>query len=132
MLLTRDQFLVAPAPKFVDVPCPEFSDVPGATIRIKLMSGLERDAFETSLADRQAIGKLRENMRAMVVIYSVVDEAGAFMFTEADLDKVGSLPWTLLDRIQEASQALNKTAAKSVEELEKNSEPSRTADSPSN
>jgi hypothetical protein len=102
--LSRDAILAARDCRREAVRVPEW----GGTVFVKVMSGADRDAFEQSVQDRRALGKVGENMRALVVVHSVVDDAGKQLFTEADLDALGAKNYLALDRIVNAALRLNK------------------------
>ncbi|HEY1723959.1 MAG TPA: hypothetical protein VGF89_00945 [Steroidobacteraceae bacterium] len=104
-LATREQLLRAQQQKFVDVPCPEIGE--DVVVRVGLWTGAQRDAFEAALSDRKELGTLRENARAVMVVHSALDEQGNRMFSDADLQVLSTLPWSLLDRIANASGKLN-------------------------
>ena len=98
-------------------------DVPewGGTVRVRMMTGTERDAFEAGTVTRH--GKKIEtnlvNIRARLVALCVIDETGARLFSEADAVALGQKSGAALNRVfSEAKQlnALTEEAAAAAEE----------------
>ena len=104
-LLGRDQILGAVDLEHVDVDVPEW----GGTVRVRMMTGAERDAFEAATVVRH--GKKVEtnlaNIRARLVALCVVDEKGERLFSEADAEALGKKSGSALGRVFEAAQRLN-------------------------
>ena len=115
-LLSKSDILAAQDVAHVDVAVPEW----GGSVRVKMLSGTERDAFEMMLRDRAKLGQLGENYRALLVAYAAVDEAGAFLFTLADIEALGAKSAKALDRVVEAAQALNKLTDEALDDAIKN------------
>lgn len=117
--LTRDAILGARDLPTEDVEVPEW----GGTVRVRGLTGTERDAFEQSIARRK--GKNVElnlrNVRAKLVALSVVDEQGNRIFSEADVDALGQKSAAALDRIFRVAQRLSGLTDEDVEELTGNS-----------
>lgn len=120
MLLTKDQILQADDRKYQDVDCPEW----GGTVRVRSLSGMERDMFETSVVVGK--GKNRDvnlrNLRAKLVALTVVDGLGEPLFTEPDVKALGEKNAAALDRVFTSAQQLSGLREADVEELVKNSE----------
>lgn len=104
-LLGREAILGAVDLPTVDVEVPEW----GGTVRVRMLTGTERDAFEAGTVIRQ--GKKVEanlvNIRARLVALCVVDENGLRLFTEADAEKLGQKSGAALGRVFEAAQKIN-------------------------
>ena len=116
-LLGRDQILTAQDLPTVDVEVPEW----GGTVRVRMMTGGERDAFEAGTITRH--GKKIEqnlvNIRARLVALCVVDEKGQRLFSEADAAALGQKSAAALNRVFNAAQQLNaltEEAAAAAEE----------------
>jgi hypothetical protein len=107
----------------------------GGDVRVRSLSGAERDAFEASLAGDSA-GKDRkanlENLRARLVVRCAVDETGARLFADADADALGTKSAAALDCLFEVAQALSGLSNKDVDALAKNSAAAQSGDSSSN
>jgi hypothetical protein len=115
MLLTRDQILSAQDLQSQDVPVPEW----GGTVRIRMMSGLARDAFTESLVgtDGKVDGKA---YRLKLIAACVIGEDGAPVFRVADVEALGAKSAVALDRVFDACDKLNAPTAQAVDAAEKN------------
>ena len=117
--LTREQILNCDDLKTEVVDVPEWS----GKVMIKMMSGKERDAFESSIVNTSKSGQKvsMDNIRAKLVAKTVIDpETKELMFTVADIEALGSKSAAALDRVFTASQKLSKITGDDIEELEKN------------
>lgn len=134
-LLTKQQILSAADLRTEDVKVPEWADpASGAdTVRVKSLTGRERDAFEASLV--QTRGGKREtnlaNIRAKLVSLALVDETGSKLFTEDEVAFLGNKSAAALDRVFTVAQRLNGISQADIEDLQKNSAAGPSASSPS-
>lgn len=129
-LLTRDQILSASDLTFEIVPVPEW----GGDVRVRSLSGKERDAFEASILTIRSGGKTRLNpadMRAKLVSRCIVNENGERLFTDADITMLSAKSAAALQRVFEAAQRLSGLSDQDVEELEEGLKNDQPADSPS-
>jgi hypothetical protein len=114
-LLTRDAILAADDRETVDVDCPEW----GGTVRLRSISGRERDAYEQSCIVGK--GKSRDvnmrNARAKLIVLCAVDETGGKMFSDSDLAGLGRKNARPIDRLFEAAQKLCGLRDEDVEEM---------------
>jgi hypothetical protein len=96
----------------------EIVDVPewGGQVKIKTMSGSEKDAFEAQCIGPNG-GTNMKHIRAKLIAACVVDEEGKQMFTRDDIVKLGSKSAAALDRIFTAIQKLNAVSDEDVEEM---------------
>jgi hypothetical protein len=113
--LTRDGIL-----EQKDLPVEDF-EVPewGGTLRLKTLTGAERDHFEASLVDQRG-GKQKmnlQNMRARLVALCAVDEHGGRLFKADDVKLLGMKSARALDRVFERCQEMNGLSDKDVEDL---------------
>ena len=119
---TKEDILAQADLGFAEVAVPEWG---GKVVRLKEMSGAVRDAFETSaFIEREAAkkeGRNPKNVRARMAVFSIVDEAGALVFTEADIPALSEKSGKALDRIWDKAQELNRLSAAEAKEVEKNS-----------
>lgn len=114
-MLTREQILGKSDAVTERVDIPEW----GGYAFVRELSGTERDAFEASILNG---GKFDpHNVRAKLVVRSLVDDAGNRIFTDADVDEVGRKSGTVLKRVFEIAQRINKMRPEDVDELAKNS-----------
>lgn len=118
-LLSRDAILAIKDTKYEDVPVPEW----GGTVRIKALSGSERDQFEASIVGTGG-GRARQrnmiNIRARLVALTIVDENMQTMFTPGDVDELGTKSASALDRCFAVAQRLAGITDADVEELDGN------------
>lgn len=100
-----------------DVDVPEW----GGVVRIRTMSGTERDAMEQSLLGPD--GKPTRNtrgLRARVVALTAIDEEGNRLFTEGEAEQLGTKSAAALSRLFDAAAKLNGLTSSDVEQLAKN------------
>lgn len=129
--LTRDQILAAPDLVFQDVPVPEW----GGTVRVRGMTGLERDAWEAAIiasGEDEGRGRKRKaNIRATMCAACIVDANGSPVFTAADIDVLGQKSVRALQRVYDVAQRLSSVTRADLKELEGNSDAGRGDASPS-
>jgi hypothetical protein len=117
-LLGRDAIFAVSDLQTEDVPVPEW----GGTVRVKGLTGSERDAFEESCVSgkgKNASFKMT-NIRAKLVAKTVVDEKGELIFKEADVEALGKKSGAALDRVFSVAQRISGITKEDIEELEKN------------
>lgn len=118
-LLNHSDILAADDLKTEDVAVPEW----GGTVRIKALTGTERDEFEQSLMEVKKDGSVksqRANVRARLVAKVIVNEAGELIFNNADIPALGRKSAAALDRVATAAQRLNAFSDADIEELAEN------------
>lgn len=116
MYLTREQIMGADDRNTQDVDVPEW----GGTVRLRGMSGLERDEYEAGIIAVGPDGKRRvdlKNMRARLVAYSIVDEDGGRMFQAEDIEALGDKSAAALERVFDVARKLSGLSSDDVEEL---------------
>ena len=118
-LLTLDQIRSAQTVITEDVHVPEW----GGTVRVKALTAKERDAFEAGLVVGK--GKNRrvsiDNVRAQLVVASVVDADGKQMFKPADAEWMGDQSAAAVARVYDVAGRLSGVSDDDVEELAGNS-----------
>lgn len=126
-LLSRDAILQAQDLPHEDVEVPEW----GGAVRVRALTGAERDAFEQSIVEQRTAGKPgasvkmnMRNIRAKLVALTVVDGEGNRLFTDRDADLLGKKSAAALDRVFAVAQKLSGISPEDVDELAKNSETS--------
>ena len=115
-LLGRNQILDAKDLKTEDVPVPEW----GGEVRIRMLTGEERDAFEASMVELKKDGSAkanRENVRARLLVLCIVNEQGEQMFNRADIKLLGRKSAKALERVVNACNELNGFSEQDIEEL---------------
>ena len=129
-LLTKAKIMESDDKKTQIVEVPEW----GGHVKVKTMSGTERDAWEDSLVKRK--GKKVEtnltNIRAKLCAVTIVDEEGVRLFNDSDILSLGQKSCSALDRVFQAAKTLNALDDDDIEDLAKNSEPGPSDSSTSN
>lgn len=118
MILTRDDILRADDIQAEIVDVPEW----GGQVRVKGLSGTERDRFEQdSIDQRGKANKLNlANIRARLLVLCLVDEQGNRLFQRSDIDLLGQKSAVALNRVFEAARRLSGLNQEDVEELAEN------------
>lgn len=122
-LLSRSAILAAADLKHEDVHVPAW----GGTVRIRVMTGAERDSFRTSIASDAGVPVGR--FSAALLAATIVDESGACMFTVADIDALQAKSARSLDRPAAVAMRLNGLGDKAEADAEKNSVSGQSYDS---
>ena len=116
-LLSKSAILAAVDLKTEDVHVPAW----GGTVRIRTMTGQERDEFRASIAASEGesgvpIGKFS----AALLVAACVDESGARLFTASDMAALQAKAAASLDAPAAVAMRLNGLGAGAVEAAEKN------------
>lgn len=122
-LLTKSAILGASDLPHEDVSVPAW----GGTVRVRTMTGAERDEFRTSIAseDGVPVGKFS----AALLAATCIDEAGKRLFSMDDLECLMSKSASSLDAPAAVAMRLNGLGATAVEDAVKNSESDQSGDS---
>lgn len=93
-------------------------------VKVKMMSGSERDLFESSIFEQKGkdLQRNMNNLRAKLISKCLIGEDGNRLFSDKEIDLLGRKSAKALDRIYEVCVRLNGIGAKEIEELTKNSE----------
>ncbi|MFW3459709.1 hypothetical protein ACN24K_01780 [Streptomyces microflavus] len=133
--LSAEQILDADDLAIEDVPVPEW----GGTVRVKGMSGTERDRFEAGFigGDMKQLppDKALEHYRARIAAACLVDHAGKKMFRSVgEVKRLSDKNAEALQRVVDVANRLSGLTEEDVEELTGNSAAaqsgSSTSDSP--
>lgn len=104
----------------------EFVDVPewGGKVRMRGLSGNERDRYEQSIVELRGGNVLPKfaNARARLAAWSIVNENGDRIFTDADIAVLGRKSAAALERVYEAARKLSGLSERDIEELVGNSD----------
>lgn len=126
-LLSREQILAATALPEEEVNVPEW----GGSVRVRGLTGAQRDHYESTLIQQK--GDKRElnlrNARAKLVAMACVDQKGGKLFTSSDVEALGQLSASALNRIWEAARRLSGLGDEDVEQLVGNSDAGPSDDS---
>ena len=126
-MLNKDQILKADDLKTLLVDVPEW----GGQVKIKQMTGAERDAFEQATYRKNGSSyevNLRD-MRARLCAVCIVGDDGKRFFDDSDIAALSMKSAIALDRVFSACQELNALTNKDVEELGKDLGQTQTGDS---
>ena len=102
-----------------------FEDVEawGGIVRVKSMTGAEKDAFEASLTIiRQNGNKMVQkpnlvNARAKLLSHCLVDEDGNLLFSDEDVIELGQKSVAEMDKVVDVAKRLNKMTTEDLKEL---------------
>lgn len=120
-LLSRDDILAVDDRRYEDVPVPEW----GGTVRVRSLTGAERDEFEGNSVEHSRNGRQEvntRNIRARLVALTVVGDDGRPLFAQGDVIKLGSKNAAAVGRVFDAAGKLSGISDDDVEDLAKNSE----------
>ena len=120
-LLDRKSILEAADVGWREVDVPEW----GGSVRVRAMTGAERDAFEASVieVDEQGLRQFdQRDVRAKLAALTIVDESGQRLFSEQDVRLLSAKSAKALDRVYDAATKLSGMTKKDREALEGNSE----------
>lgn len=130
-LLGRQEIFSAQDIVFEDVPVPEW----GGEVRVKGLTGRERDKFEADSLTKAKKGGQRdvnlENMRARLVVLCAVDEQFQPIFERSDVLRLGEKSAVALERVFAVAQRLSGMSDEDMEELAGNSESDQNGSSTS-
>lgn len=93
-------------------------------VLLRGLTGRERDAFEASLmtapnAPKGGQAKRLEDVRARLIVASVIDESGALVFGSSDVEMVSAWPASLTHRLFEAVKRLSGMSDEDISEMGK-------------
>lgn len=111
-LLTKQEILDADDLPTRDVPVPEW----GGDVRVRGLTGRERDAFEMRMAVARRNGDTDVDLRASLVGRCIVDEDGERLFTDRELGQLARKSGAALDAVFDVVRELSGMTADSVDE----------------
>jgi hypothetical protein len=112
-----------------DVHVPEL----GGDVRVRGLTGTERDAFEATIAQRKGkdVKMNLQNVRARLVSLSTVDENGERLFSDADVVALGGKSAAALERVFTVAMRLSGLTPDDVKDLTENLDSGQSEDSTS-
>lgn len=112
---TREAILGIQDQKIEEIFIPEWN----MKVRIKSMTGKERDDFEASILEQRGNHRVTNlsNVRAKIAALTVVDENGKRLFTEQDTKTLSQKNASALQQIMIVAQKLSGIGEDDVEEL---------------
>lgn len=126
--LSKDQIIEAKDIESEEVEVPEW----GGKVRVRMMTGAERDAFESSIVKRNGknIETNMENFRAKLCAMTMVNVNDRLLFPNPeDVRKLARKSAKALDRVFSVAQRLNGMSNEDVDDLTKNSSAGQSEDS---
>jgi hypothetical protein len=123
-LLNKSAILLAEDLKHEDVEVPAW----GGTVRVRVMTGTERDEFRASIASDDGgvpVGKFA----AALLVATCIDENGARLFTMEDMDQLAEKSAASLDGPAVVAMRLNGLGGSAVQDAVKNSVSDQSDDS---
>lgn len=126
-----DQVFDAEDVKYDDVPVPEW----GGKIRLRSLSGKERDKFEDSCVKkkmkkgREETHSVTKEVKSKLVVMSAIHKNGKQFFVQGQEARLNEKNAAVLDRLWEACCKLSGFSDEQLEELMGNSESAPKEDS---
>lgn len=115
-LLSADEILAADDRVYEIVPVPEWN----GEVRLRSLTGKERDSFEASLSEQKGnkVKRNVENFRARLVSLCAVDDEGKQLFTNRQqVELLGNKSVAALQRVFDKCNEMNGFSDKDIEEL---------------
>ena len=124
--LTREAILSKDDIQIEELHVPQW----GGTVRVRGMSGTEREMFEKSVSREKPSGNrtarragntttevVREELRAKLVAWCVVDDSGGRVFTDEDIPNLNAKSGAALERVVEVAMRLSGMGDDDVDDL---------------
>ena len=93
----------------------------GGSVRLKTMSGVERDMFETEAMKRKKGDKIElKGLKSFLLMLTLVDNDGVRLFEESEIDELNKKSGAVIDTLFVKCQDLNKLTQGSLEDSVKN------------
>lgn len=114
-ILTKDAILTAEDLKRELVPVPEW----GGEVYVRALTGAERDKFESSVVEQRGKRQIfhTQDIRAKLAAYTIVDEKGERLFSDADVKALSQKSAAALNRVYEVAARLSGITEEAIEEL---------------
>lgn len=121
--LGREEVHKASDQQYDTVPVPEWApagdpDPEQWVLRLRGMTGTERDRFEASMAPKGNSKKPNmENFRARLITWCAVDQEGNRLFNSGDVQMLGSKSALAISRVFDKCQEMNGLSDSDIDEL---------------
>lgn len=118
-LLTRDQILQANDIQSRIIAVPEW----GGEVRVRGLTGTERDRYESSLLQERKGGGYKQNLRnarTRLVVLGCVDDQGRRLFNDGDIEALAARSAAALERVFAAIREMSGMTEADIEELTEN------------
>lgn len=128
MILTREAITKNVDLKVETVTVPEW----GGDVLISEMTGAQRDAFEAfraAIPRKDGVMVHTKNLRQFAVAQCLVNEKRERLFNDDQATEIGEKNSTVIDRLFDICDRMNKLTDTYLEETEKNSESGQSDDS---
>ncbi len=89
-------------------------------IHLRGLTAGERDSWEQAIYLTRGKITGMKNLRASLVVRCLIDETGARIFSDSDIDELGAIPAKIVDKLYEKCQVLSGLREDDIVELEKN------------
>lgn len=96
--------------------------LPEGAVNVQEMTGGDRDQYEMFIFEKGKEEAPKDYMRALITVFSVVDDAGNKLFSLDDVPQISKLGASLLDRIYDAAIRLSAIGGQQKDDAVKNSE----------
>lgn len=128
--LTKDEILAMDDIPVEEVVVPEWG---GRKVLVCGLTAAAKNAYEASLIEiKGTTRKMRlDNATAKLLVRTLVDRHRQPLFTETDIERLGTKSAAALERLAAVAQRLSAMRQQDIEDLVKNSEAARSDDSPS-
>jgi hypothetical protein len=121
-LLTKDEFLkLGQELKCEYVPVPELKE--GGVIKIRELSGQDRDDLEKMLSTKADGSISVEGIRSKTLSLCIINEDGTLMFNKEEIQELGRFSGKVLMRLYAKASDLSGLGQKELDKIVKNSEP---------
>jgi len=114
-MLNREEILAKNALESELVSVPEW----GGEVRVRAMTGAERDRLEIACAQRRKAGK-STRFRASLAVVTVCDDNLHPIFVADDAEIIDKMPAAGLGRVADVAMRLSGISEEDAEDLEKN------------
>lgn len=115
MLLSKEDILKADDLEREECEVPEWN----GSVIVRALNGKERDDYEASCVEQRGKDMHRNlrNVRAKLVVRSVINEDGERLFEDRDANALGLKSAAALDRVFTVAARLSRLSDEDVEEL---------------
>jgi hypothetical protein len=121
-LLNKAAIKAANDVRFEDVEVPEWD----GEVRVRALTGRERDAYEASGVVSGPNGSLQRRMpadiRSRLLVMCLVDEAGERLFSDTEIKDLAAKDGAVIDRLFDVATRISGLGKKGVEAKKGNSE----------
>ena len=130
-LLNKDQIKAASDTRWEDVPTPEWGE--DAEVRVRALTGSERDAWEASGIVSGPNGSVQRRMptdaRSRLLVMCLIGEDGKPLFGASEVRDLAAKDGKVIDRLFDVALRLSGLDKKSLEEKKGNSPAARSGSS---